>query len=433
MLIEFTVTNFRSIRSPQTLSLVASKSLKEKDLEGNAFEAGGSEDGLPKLLRSAVVYGPNAAGKSTLVGALSFMRKWVITSAQKAQIGEAIKEAQPFRLSAESRNEDSEFEIHFIEEGIRYQYGFSLNSQRITGEWLIAYPLGKPQRWFERAFNSTTQKDVYKFTSPSFLGGKKLHNDRAALTIGNALYLSIAVQKGNEQLRPVFFWFQKRLRVISAMENIGSGFTERMCETEVGKQDVLAFMNSAGISFHDITIEKKEFSKDDLPSDMPPVFRDELSKTMSGKIINEAKFLYKDVDTGESVEFGKEDESDGTRSLFSFAGPWLDVLSNNYVLVVDEIDTSLHPLVVHHLVRLLNSHKGNAQLVFTTHDTTLLSQRILRRDQIWFVEKNKGKSTHLYSLADFSPRENEAIEKGYLHGRYGAIPFLNKLDFYGQR
>ncbi len=431
MLIEFTVTNFRSIRAPQTLSLVASKALKKGSLETNAFEAGVSENGLPRLLRSAVVYGPNAAGKSTLVGALSFMRKWVNTSAQRAQVGEAIKGVQPFLLSAKSRNKDSEFEIHFIEEGIRYQYGFSLNTERITSEWLIAYPFGKPQRWFERAFNPTTKKDVYKF-STAFLGGKKLHNDRASLTIGNALYLSVAIQKGNAQLRPVFYWFQKRLRIISAMDYIDSGFTQRMCEKPEGKKHVLEFMNSADISVHEITIEKKAFSKEDLPSDMPMGFKDELSKAMDGKTISEAKFLHEDVDTGELVALDKEDESDGTRSLFAFAGPWLDVISNNYVLVVDEIDTSLHPLVVHHLVRLLNSHKGHAQLVFTTHDTTLLSQRILRPDQIWFVEKDKGNSTRLYSLADFSPRENEAIEKGYLNGRYGAIPFLSKLDFYGK-
>jgi len=431
MLIEFTVTNFRSIRSPQTLSMVASKALRKDGLENNAFEAGVSEDGLPRLLRSAVVYGPNAAGKSTLVGALSFMRKWVNTSAQKAQVGEAIKDVQPFRLSVNSRKQDSEFEIHFIEEGVRYQYGFSLNTERITSEWLIAYPLGKPQRWFERAFNPTTQKDEYEFKT-SFLGGKKIHNERASLTIGNALYLSVAIQKGNEQLRPVFYWFQKRLRIVSAMDDISSGFTQRMCEKPEEKKNVLEFMSSAGISFQDIAIEKREFSKDDLPSDMPAAFKDELLKELNGKTRREAKFLHKDVDTGDLVEFDKEDESDGTLSLFSFAGPWLDVLKNNYVLVVDEIDTSLHPLVVHHLVRLLNSHKGRAQLVFTTHDTTLLSQRVLRPDQIWFVEKDKGNSTHLYSLADFSPRENEAIEKGYLNGRYGAIPFLSKLDFYGQ-
>lgn len=431
MLIEFTVTNFRSIRSPQTLSMVASKALKKSGLENNAFEAGVSEDGLPRLLRSAVVYGPNAAGKSTLVGALSFMRKWVNTSAQKAQVGEAIKDVQPFLLSANSRKQDSEFEIHFIEEGVRYQYGFSLNSERITSEWLIAYPLGKPQRWFERAFNPTAQKDEYKF-STSFIGGKKLHNDRASLTISNALYLSVAVQKGNEQLRPVFYWFQKRLRIVSEMDDLRSGFTQRMCEKPEDKKDVLEFMSSADISVDDIAIEKREFSTDDLPSDMPAAFKDELLKDLNGKTRREAKFLHKDVDTGDLVEFDEDDESKGTISLFAFAGPWLDVLKNNYVLVVDEIDTSLHPLVVHHLVRLLNSHKGRAQLVFTTHDTTLLSQRILRPDQIWFVEKDKGNSTHLYSLADFSPRENEAIEKGYLNGRYGAIPFLSKLDFYGQ-
>ena len=431
MLIEFTVTNFRSIRSPQTLSMVASKALKKSGLENNAFEATVSEDGLPRLLRSAVVYGPNAAGKSTLVGALSFMRKWVNTSAQKAQVGEAIKDVQPFRLSANSRKQDSEFEIHFIEEGIRYQYGFSLNVERITSEWLIAYPLGKPQHWFKRAFNPATQKDEYEFKT-SFLGGKKIHNDRASLTIGNALYLSVAVQKGNEQLRPVFSWFQKRLRIVSAMDDLRSGFTQRMCEKPEEKKRVMEFMSSADISFHDIAIEKREFSTDDLPFDMPAAVKDELLKDLNGKTRREAKFLHKDVDTGDLVEFDEDDESEGTLSLFAFAGPWLDVLKNDYVLVVDEIDTSLHPLVVHHLVRLLNSHKGRAQLVFTTHDTTLLSQRILRPDQIWFVEKDKGDSTHLYSLADFSPRENEAIEKGYLNGRYGAIPFLSKLDFYGQ-
>lgn len=431
MLIEFTATNFRSIRSPQTLSLVASKSLKEKGLEGNVFEAGISEDGLPRLLRSAAVYGPNAAGKSTLVGALSFMRRWVLNSAQKAQVGESIKEVQPFRLSAESRKQDSEFEIHFIADGIRYQYGFSLNTERITGEWLIAYPLGKPQRWFERVFDTSSQKYQFKF-STSLLGGKKLHNDRASLTIGNALYLSVAVQKGNEQLLPAFSWFQKRLKIVSAIDHIGSGFTERMCETPAEKKRVLDFMNSADISVHDIAIEKKTFSRDQLPSDMPSAIKDEISQALDGKTINEAKFLHKDVDNGDLVAFDEEDESDGTRSLFAFAGPWLDVLCNDYVLIVDEIDTSLHPLVVHHLVRLLNCHNGRAQLVFTTHDTTLLSQRILRRDQIWFIEKDQDNATRLYSLADFSIRENEAIEKGYLNGRYGAIPFLSKLDFYGK-
>ena len=130
--------------------------------------------------------------------------------------------------------------------------------------------------------------------------------------------------------------------------------------------------------------------------------------------------------------FDLDDESDGTQALFAFAARWLELLENDEVLFVDEIDASLHPLLVHHLVKLLNCNSSKAQLVFTTHDTTLLSQRIMRRDQVWFVEKDKAQSTQLYSLADFSPRKNEAIEKGYLNGRYCATPFLSKLDFYGE-
>lgn len=430
MLIEFSTTNFRSIKSTQTLSLVANQAFKEKGLEGNLFGAGINENGLPQLLRSAVVYGPNAAGKSTLIGALSFMRTWVTKSAQKAQIGEPIKDVQPFLLSADSSKQDSEFEIHFIEAGVRYQYGFSLNSERVTSEWLIAYPVGKPQLWFERVFDPASKKEKYKYGS-YFLGGKKLHKDRELLTIGSALYLSVAVQKGNEQLKPVFSWFQERLRVVPG--GMGYGFTAKSCKNKEEKARVLEFMRSADISVDDISIEEKIFSKGDLPAEIPAVIKDEIARSLEGKTTPEVTFLHKMQDSEALIPFALEDESDGTSNLFAFAGPWLDVLKNEYVLVVDEIDTSLHPLIVHHLVRMLNSDTGHAQLIFTTHDTTLLSQRILRRDQIWFVEKDKDRSTHLYTLADFSPRENEAIEKGYLNGRYGAIPFLSKLDFYGQR
>jgi AAA15 family ATPase/GTPase len=152
---------------------------------------------------------------------------------------------------------------------------------------------------------------------------------------------------------------------------------------------------------------------------------------MSGKEMIEATFIREDVESRESVEFKEEEESDGTRALFAFAGPWLDVIENERVLFVDDLDTSLHPLLVHHLVKLLHQEGKKAQLIFTTHDTTILSQKLLRRDQVWFMEKGEKYETHLYPLADFSPRDNEAIERGYLNGRYGGIPFLKDLDFYG--
>jgi len=152
---------------------------------------------------------------------------------------------------------------------------------------------------------------------------------------------------------------------------------------------------------------------------------------MTGKEVVEVKFLHEDVENHEPIEFSLDEESDGTRALFAFAGPLLDVVENERVLVVDEFDTSLHPLLVHYLVKLLHHQGSKAQLIFTTHDTTILSQKILRRDQVWFMEKNDKNSTHLYPLSDFSPRDNEAIERGYLNGRYDGIPFLKDLDFYG--
>jgi hypothetical protein len=406
---------------------VASKALK--GLTQNTFAPSATKK-LPQLLKSSVIYGANASGKSNFMIALQFMKDMVTRSAQDAQVGEPIDDIQPFRLAQQSRDEDSEFEILFIEKEVRYQYGFALNQTRITHEWLIAYPEGKPQRWFERIYDIEKKKYTYKY-SPKF-DKKELHSTWEQLTIANALYLSVAIQKGNEQLTPVFSWFQQRLQQIT-IDTLGDTFTAKKCDADSkGKEQVLAFMNSAAICIDDISITKKPFSKHELPSDMPITLKDEIASKLNGKFFIEPKFLHKDIETSELISFDAEDESDGTRALFAFAGPWLDVLDNDLILVIDEIDTHLHPLIVHHLIRLLHSHQGKAQIIFTTHDTTLLSQRLLRPDQIWFMEKDKQQASTLYSLADFSPRENEAIEKGYLNGRYGATPFLSKLDFYGQ-
>lgn len=424
MLIEFKVTNFRSIKETQTLSMVAADALKE--LEGNTFDSGVVN--LPKLVRSSVIYGPNASGKSNLIAALAFMEGMVRESAREAQVGEPI-DITPFRLDAASRTEDTEFEIHFIAENVRYQYGFSLNAERIKSEWLYAYPHGSPQKWFERHYDSKNNKYEYKY-SPLF-EKKKLREDRDKYTIENNLYLSVAVQKNSQQLLPAFTWFQKKLQYILSMSHLREGRTSNLCQSEDGRLKVLAFMNAAGITVRDLSVEKKSFTPDDLPIDMPDEIREKVLKELLGAVKFETKFLYQSNDN-QLIPFELEEESDGTQALFAFAARWLELLENDEILFVDEIDTSLHPLLVHHLVKLLNCSKSKAQLVFTTHDTTLLSQRIMRRDQVWFVEKDKQQSTQLYSLADFSPRGNEALEKGYLSGRYGAIPFLSELDFYGE-
>lgn len=426
MLIQFSIENYRSILSRQTLNLAASGYFKEMEsLNTFATEAG---ERLPRLLRSTVIYGPNASGKSTLIGALDFMQDMVLYSAKESQANEKIP-VEPFKLTAASRNSDSEFEVSFIEEAIRYQYGFRCNKKRVSEEWLFAYPRGRAQRWFHRVYDQEMNKDEYRF-SHAFRGGRKRQNWRE-LTRDNALFLSTALQLNNEQLKPVLNWFQQRLRVISSHQSIAPGYTMKRCRETEQKHCVLEFLNAADLAIKDIRIETRVFTPDVLPKSISSAVRDEIEQQMSGKEMIEATFIREDVESRESVEFKEEEESDGTRALFAFAGPWLDVIENERVLFVDELDTSLHPLLVHHLVKLLHQEGKKAQLIFTTHDTTILSQKLLRRDQVWFMEKGEKYETHLYPLADFSPRDNEAIERGYLNGRYGGIPFLKDLDFYG--
>jgi AAA15 family ATPase/GTPase len=426
MLIDFSVSNYRSILERQTLNMVASSSFKGlEDL--NTFDVGLTEK-VPRLLRSTVLYGPNASGKSTLIQALKFVKDRVLNSQKESQAGDEI-DTVPFKLTAASRVADSEFEVAFVEQGVRYEYGFRCNRQRFTEEWLFAYPLGRAQKWFHRVFDPATGKDAYKF-STSFAGGRQrqIWKDQ---TRANALFLSTAIQLNNAQLKPVFDWFMQRLRVINSTQNMGSGYTVKRCNNEFDKAKVVAFMNSADLSIADILLKESTFTAEMLPKDMSSVVKDEVVREMNGQKMTRVKFVHNDIQTQEAIEFSESEESDGTRALFAFAGPWLDVTENERVLVVDELDTSLHPLLVHHLVKRLHHEGTKAQLIFTTHDATLLSQKLLRRDQVWFMEKDASRATRLYPLSDFSPRDNEAVERGYLNGRYGGIPFLKELDFYG--
>ena len=427
MLIDFSVTNYRSILERQTLSMAATASFKEFENQ-NTIDTGLNAEAMPRLLRSSVLYGPNASGKSTLVKAIGFMRDRVLNSQKESQADDEI-ETTPFKLTADSRAADSEFEVAFIENGVRYEYGFRCNKQRFTEEWLFAYPLGRAQKWFHRLFVPKTGKDIYKF-STLFEGDSK-RKDWKDQTRSNSLFFSTAISLNNQQLKPAYDWFKKRLQVIDSAHGMGIGYTVNRCKNGADKTKILAFLNSADLSIADIRIKEQLFSAEMLPKRMPSVVKEEVLREMDGKKMTEVKFIHNDVHTKEAIEFDEDEESDGTRALFAFAGPWLDVTDNELVLVVDELDTSLHPLLVHHLVKRLHHGDTKAQLIFTTHDTTLLSQKLLRRDQIWFMEKNQSKATCLYPLSDFSPRDNEAIERGYLNGRYGGIPFLKDLDFYG--
>lgn len=409
MLIEFSVTNFRSIRETQTLSMAASKYDKEL-VETNCTETPVS--GLPRLLRSAVIYGPNAAGKSNLLKALGFMKNFVLQS-HSLQEGESI-DVVPFALAVDTKHEPSEFEIFFIQDSIRYQFGFAANGHLVTKEWLYSYPKGRVKRLYERAYDPATND--YKWYDPSLNGPKELWKKS---TRKNALFLSTAIQLNSEQLKPVFNWFQTGLQVVFPSGEISLHNSVTQCATDEGRENIMEFMNAADLSIAGIEVHRAVTTLDTVneqsPKDRPSLIR----------------FQHKS-DTGELLTLNFSEESDGTQKLFSYAGPLLDVLAIGRLLVVDELDTSLHPLMVRFLISLVHNpaiNKHNAQLIFTTHDTSVLDPDLYRRDQIWFVEKAKDQSSRLYPLSDFSPRKGEALERNYLHGRYGALPFIGELRF----
>lgn len=415
MLVEFRVENFRSLRDEQVLSLVASKDTTHVDT--HTLETG--LKAAPSLVRSAAIYGANAGGKSNLIKALQYMRGVVMESATIIQPGQTYA-VQPFRLDAESASQPTEFEVTFILDGVRYQYGFAMTAQRIVSEHLLVYKAFKPQRWFERHFDESTGKDVYDF-GPGLKGPKNLWE---GATRPNALFLSMAVQLNSEALRPVFDWFAGGLVILNEQAQIGPQASIQMLKQAESRKQICDFLSAADISIADIEVVTRKVPGQAVHFDLVAGKTEVRTEEME-----EHQLRFSHVTEQGKAVFDLMDESNGTRSLLFLAGPVMDILSKGLTLVIDELDTSLHTLLVRELVRLFHRpevNTGGAQLIFTTHDTSLLdAPNLFRRDQVWFVEKDSDQASALVSLSEFSPRKNEALERGYLMGRYGAVPFLD--------
>ena len=413
MLLEFRVRNFRSIRDEQVLSLVASsdKALAQTHLASTGLKS------LPHAVRTAVVYGPNASGKSTLLRALDYLRAVVAESASVIQPGQTYS-VQPFRLDAACAQQPTQFEITFVLDGVRHQYAFAMTAQRIVSESLLVYRSSKPTQWFSRRLG---EGDAYAYEFSSHLHGpRKLWQES---TRPNALFLSTAAQLNSELLSPVFRWITRHLVFLPAGAAVIPDITTAMLETDQGRATIREFLSTADVSIADVQAVARKgvhaqwvMSASGLQASheerefLMPVFE---HRTPHG-----------------SAKFELHDESEGTQRLYGLIAPVLDCLRDGRVLVVDELDGSLHTLLVRRLITMFQTPEVNpqgAQLVFTTHDTSLLDHTLFRRDQIWFTEKDADQATRLYPLTDFSPRKQEAWERGYLTGRYGAVPFFGDL------
>ncbi|MFZ4987227.1 MAG: AAA family ATPase, partial [Blastocatellia bacterium] len=308
-----------------------------------------------------------------------------------------------------------------IRDAIRYQYGFTLTPQRVVSEYLLVYKAFKPQRWFERWFDEETGRERYEF-GPGLRGPRSVWE---GATRPNSLFLSTAVQLNSEILRPVYDWFANRLIVYNELSRLNPEISIQLLNKHGGREEILDFLEAADISIDDITVETRQVPSETLHWDLlagkTVIGREELEERV-------IKFTHT-TDRGRAV-FDLADESGGTRILLFLAAPMLTILRQGLTLVVDELDTSLHPLLLRRLVRHFHEPRvntGAGQLIFTTHDASLLeADNLLRRDQIWFVDKERDQASRLFALAEFSPRKNEALGRGYLTGRYGGIPFLEQ-------
>ena len=414
MLIEFRVKNFRSLRDEQVLSLVAAKddSLSDTNTLNTGLKA------IPRLLPSAVIYGANASGKSNLINALQYMRGVVLESATMSQPGQTYL-VQPFRLDPASENEPMEFEVTFVLDHVRYQYGFAMTARRIVSEYLLVYKSFKPQKWFERHFDREKEKESYEFGT-GLKGAKTLWE---GATRPNALFLSTAVQLNSEDLRLIFDWFARDLVIFNEKTPLNPQVSIRLLKDASGNRQICDFLTAADISISSIEVVTNKIPGQTMLFELPA------GKTeVRSEELEENRLQFTHITGKGKAVFDLGDESNGTRILTFLAGPILDILDKGLTLLIDELDTSLHTLLVRELVRLFHRpdvNRRGSQLIFTTHDTSLLdAPDLFRRDQIWLVEKNIDQASALVALAEFSPRKNEALGKGYLIGRYGGIPFL---------
>ncbi len=435
MLIEFSVGNYRSFKEVVTLSMVATKLTSRNKLldEHHVFTA---PDDKTRLLTSAVIYGANASGKSNLIRAFTVMRQMVLDSAHKLTDGERIA-VEPFRLALSTREQPSVFEIIFCHTTAIYRYGFAATPERIVQEWLYHTPHGKSReaRLFERTADAPDTP--LQLARGVFKEGRRAF----ASTRPNALYLSVLADTFNDPTAlQITRWFRRNVQTISGLRD-GSKPLSLEC-LEAGHEHraaVLAFFQQLDLAITDIHIKTEAIDFDALAKGIRiPMARSLIMKSLREDPnwqrveVKTVHQVYDDAGQPIATELFDLDqhESDGTQKLFALAAPIVVALQQGLLLVIDEFDARLHPLMTRALMQLFNDPRTNphhAQLIFTTHDTTLLDPDLLRRDQIWFMEKNEVQATLLVALAEFKVRNDAPFARDYLTGGYGAVPYIGRM------
>ena len=400
MLLRFAVSNHLSIRDRQDLSLVASSL---SDAADGLIDCASSPSGA--VLPAIVLYGANASGKSNIVDALRTMKTMVLRSHRSGEPAAGVANRQPYRLDAASAVSPSQFELDFVLDGVRHHYGFEATDDEFASEWLLDYPSGRRRLLFER--------EGGEFRFGRALKGR--NRVLADLTRANSLFLSAAAQHGHERLTSVFSYFRHLNGILGRTVSAAAD----ALATDKLDQRVLRFLAKAdtGVVNYRPVVEELEQSDQELMAKLsalgvrtPPERRSRIELAHRG--------------SEQDAYFELERESAGTRRLLLILSRLFESLDHGTPLVVDELDLSLHTEASLALLRLFCSPSTNsngAQLIATVHDTNLLVAPMLRRDQVWFAEKEDG-ATRTYPLTDIRTRKGDNLERGYLQHRFGAAP-----------
>lgn len=418
MLLEFTIGNYRSFYKKRTLSLQAQGLTEEP--QNNVMKINSY-----KILRTLAVYGANSSGKSNLVNALQTMLNCVLSSVRLNDKDELSYD--PFLLLSNTTQEPTFFEVIFLKNDICYRYGFEYTLTKITGEWLFEKKSRSEQVLFLRTPDGIGVEEK-KFSEG--IGNEEKTNN-------NRLFLSLCAQLGGEISKDILSWFQSNINVLSGLNNQEyRNYSQLLFHNKNEEsQSALKFFKNLQLGFNNISTREEE---PNIPDVLPKELRAILARETKGKksiVVDSIHNLYNNKgNICGNINFSfDERESAGTRKLFDLSGPIFDTLHNGNILVIDELDAKMHPLISQYIITLFNDpgiNTKNAQLIFTTHDTHLLSSKMLRRDQIWFTEKDTTEQTDIYNMMNIvlpdgtKPRNDSNYEKNYIAGRYGAIPYI---------
>ena len=418
MLIEFSVKNFLSFKNKVTLSM--EKGNGDENLDNIV-----SNNNLD-LLKTCAIYGANASGKSNILKALT-CAILIVRNSSLIPVGGKWNFIHPFLFDEVSKNMPSEFEFIFVINNIKYRYFFSIDANRIYDEVLEAYYSQKPTNIFKR-----TKTNIYEFSND-----KNKLESLSTNNTENKLFLSTATTWNYDKTKDVYLWFANAIDTYDSFDNImDKDLIDYSNSEENLKEFALKLLKEADILIKDIIVNYEEKEMDSTIIDMlvPSIVKNGEKVKIKNVNIELEHEVVDDNNKTHTYKLNFTEESSGTRVLFAFAPFLKRAFESTKVIVVDELEKSMHPVLVEFIVKLFNNkeiNKANSQLIFTTHATNLLNLDLLRRDQIWFTEKNpKNGVSDLYPLDSFSVRKDENIQKGYINGRYGAIPFIRDVDLW---